>query len=139
VECYHLKDYLIKDSRVCNRKDVEKYVSSCPFLPIAEELCNSFKHARPSRSGIKIEAINVAYTVDIPLNGGEVPVTFGENPVDGDTFTINRTSRIGNIITMGKVILTIDGKTYEALDIAEKCISEWNAFIAQQKIQLLPP
>lgn len=142
IECYHIKDYLKKDSRVSSPKIVENYIGSCQFLPVAADLCNSFKHAgldHSSRSGSRIDKINMAYTVDFPLNGGEIAVPFGENPVDGDTFTINRTLRVGPVITTGRVIVTIDGKTYEALNLAEKCIKEWDAFIAQEKIQLLPP
>jgi len=119
---------------------VEKWINSSNFLSIAADLGNSFKHAgldKPPRSGNAIDQINMAYTINIPP-GCTAKVEFGENPVDGDTITFTHFPEKG-VLSTGRVVLTINGKTYEALDIAEKCIKDWDAFLISQKIQLLPP
>ncbi len=53
IECYHLKDWLKKDFRIKNPKDVERAISNSPSLSIAADLCNSFKHAWQATSSIR--------------------------------------------------------------------------------------
>src|SRR5258706_11661488 len=70
-ECYHLKDWLKKDSRIKRPKDVEDFISKSHSLSLAADLCNSLKHAglnKTPRSGMHLDQINMAYSLDIPTS-----------------------------------------------------------------------
>src|ERR1039457_3401798 len=69
IACYHFKDWIKKDSRIKQPKDVEVFISANQALSLAADLCNSLKHAgldKTPRSGMNLDQINMAYSLDIP-------------------------------------------------------------------------
>ncbi len=137
-DCYHLKDWLKKDSRVSNPQSIEAYVTSSQALSLAADLCNSFKHAgldRAPRSGATLDKINMAYSLEIPNTTEPGHIEFKQQPSDGDTFTISRSNRSGSPVATAKVVLTIGGKQYDAVVLAKKCVSDWDSFLKAAGIQ----
>jgi len=138
IECYHLKDWLKKDSRIKRPKDVENFISKSHALSLGADLCNSLKHAglnKTPRSGMYLDKINMAYSLDIPASTEPGFIKMTRNPSDGDTITISRSNRTGSPVATAKVVLTIGGKKYEAFDVATQCVKDWDAFLATQGIQ----
>jgi hypothetical protein len=138
VECYHLKDWLKKDSRIKRPEDVEDFISKSDALSLAADLCNSLKHAglnKTPRSGMHLDQINMAYSLDIPASTEPGFIKMTRNPSDGDTITISRSNRMGRPVATAKVVLTIGGKKHEVLDVAAQCVKDWDAFLAAQGIQ----
>lgn len=140
MECYHFKDWLKKDPQIKNPKDVEIFISASCALSLAADLCNSLKHAglRPNdtpRSGMHLDQISMAYSLDIPATAELGFIKFARNPSDGDTITISRSNRKGSPIATAKIVLTIGGTKYEAPDVATQCIKDWEGFLASQEIQ----
>lgn len=137
MECYHLKDWLKKDSRIKRANDVEDFVSKSQALSLAADLCNSLKHAgltKPPRSGAQLDRINMAYSLDISASEfGQV--TFTRQPSDGDTIALSGRRSSGRPIATAKVILTIGGIKYEAPDLAGRCVNEWDVFLASKGIE----
>jgi len=138
MECYHLKDWLKKDSRIKCSKDVEDFINKSHALSLAADLCNSLKHAgldKPPRSGLHLDRINMAYSLDIPASAEPGLIKITRNPSDGDTITISRSNRMGQPIATAKVVLTIGGKKHEALEVATMCVKDWDTFLKAQGIQ----
>ena len=138
VACYHLKDYLKKDHRITRRQDVEDCINASPSLKLAADIANSQKHAgldKTSRSGKNLDQINMAYSIDMPSNSEPGSIKFARNPSDGDTITISQSTRVGRPVATNRVVLTIDGKQYNVLDIATQCIKDWDAFLLNHNIQ----
>jgi hypothetical protein len=135
--CYHLKDHLKKDVAIKRPQDVEDYINKSKPLALAADLCNSSKHAglsKTPRSGGHLTDINMAYTLHVPA-GGSAKVKMKKQPRDGDTFTVVRVPVPRGIKAKAwataKVILTIGGNVYDALDLATDCVREWDAFLAR--------
>ncbi len=138
MACYHFKDWLKKDSRIKRPNDVEDFIGEHSALSLAADLCNSLKHAgldRTPRSGMHLDQINMAYSLDIPEGGEPGSVKANRNPSDGDTITISTSKRKGDPIATAKVVLTIGGKRYEAPELAAQCIEDWKAFLHTQGLQ----
>src|SRR5262249_23635002 len=100
--------------------------------------CNSLKHAgldKVPRSGMNLDQINMAYSLDLPSTIEPGQIKFERNPSDGDTITISRSNRVGRPIATARVVLTVGGKKHEAFDVAAQCVSDWDAFLLKHKIQ----
>lgn len=113
LQCYSFKDWLKKDSRVKNPKDVEDYIDSSPALSVAADLCNSFKHAgldkgKP-RSGQLLERINTAYSLVAKTHGGP-------------------------LVASTRIVITMGTENHDALDLATGCIQDWDTFLVSQNI-----
>jgi|SRR5579863_810587 len=137
MECYHLKDWLKKDSRITPAKAIEDWISNSPALSRAADLCNSFKHAgldRPPRSGAQLDQVNMAYSLDISITEPG-NVTFTRQPSPGDTLTLSRSRITGRPIATAKIILTIGGVKYDAPELASRCVNDWDVFLASYGIQ----
>lgn len=133
-QCYHLKDYLKKDPRIKNAKDVEAFINKSDALSIAADICNSFKHAgltKPPRSGRPLTKINMAYSIDTPMGitGKHLFAEFKKNPNDGDTVFVSRSNRKGVPIATATVVFTMDKLTRNAIDLARECIADWRRFL----------
>lgn len=138
IECYHFKDWLKKNSRIKRPSDVENFISRSHALSLAADLCNFLKHAgldKTPRSGMRLDQINMAYSLDIPESTEPGFIKITRNPSDGDTITISRSNRTGSPVATAKVVLTIGGQKHEALDVATQCVKDWDAFLATQGIQ----
>ncbi|MDX2080383.1 MAG: hypothetical protein SFU53_06320 [Terrimicrobiaceae bacterium] len=139
LQCYHLKDWLKKDSRIGDPKAVERWINQCEALSIAADVCNSLKHAglsQPPRSGKALEMINLAYRLDFPP-GAKTDIKFLKQPIDGDTITICRTPLAilkGKPIATAEIILTLDGVQRPALIVARQCIQDWDQFLSDNGI-----
>jgi len=117
TQCYHLKDWLIKDQSVKIVSDVEKYITGCKGLSIAADICNSFKHAgldRKSRSGKKIDEMLTHMKIDLVENRRRFE-------------------------SSSRIEIIIDGTKQDALDLADQCMIEWKAFFKQDNISLPEP
>ena len=110
--CYHLKDWLKKDSRT-SQLDVEGLINSSQALSLAADYCNSFKHGglnKNSRSGKAIQETNVHTTLDLTPKG---------------------------FVATSRLEIIIDGKSYDAFKLAADCMKEWDDFLASNSIKLL--
>lgn len=137
MDCYHLKDWLKKDSRIQNPQDVEAAIRNGPSLSLVADLCNSLKHAglnRPPKSGKQLERINMAYSLDLPASTEPGTIKMARNPADGDTITISRSNRNGPPVATAKLILTVGGQKHDAISIAAGGMREWEAFLASKGI-----
>jgi hypothetical protein len=113
-QCYHLKDWLIKDKSLL-KEDVEEFINKSPSLSLAADYCNSFKHAglkRPPRSGKLIQKINTHVNFDLTTTG---------------------------FVASSRLEITISGKKYDSLVLAENCIKDWDRFLRQNEITFPSP
>jgi hypothetical protein len=138
-QCYHLKDWLKKDSRIKHPQEIEDMITNSKALSLAADICNSFKHAgleKPPRSGMYINQINMDYSLDISNLSGPGSIKVIGTPSVGDTI------RIRNYISTekkkpkatAKLSLTVSGQKYDAIDIATQCIEEWDLFLESQNL-----
>jgi hypothetical protein len=137
IECYHFKDYLKKETRIQPPSDVEVFISANPALSMAADLCNAFKHAgldKPPRSGMHLDQINMAYSLDISATTEPGMISMTRIPSDGDTITISRSNRFGPPIATAKVVLTVGGNKHDALKAATQCIADWDRFLASKSV-----
>jgi hypothetical protein len=137
MECYHLKDWLKKDSRITPTRAIEDCITNSPALSLAADLCNSFKHGgldRTPRSGAQLDQVNMAYSLDISITEPGT-VTFTRQPSPGDTITLSRSRVTGRPIATARIILTIGGVKYDAPELASRRVNEWDAFFVSYGIQ----
>ena len=114
-QCYHLKDWIKKDSTIGSHVDVEAYIAKTRVLQIAADYCNSLKHAgldRKSRSGGQIEKINTHMSLDLTPRGW-----LGSSQVE----------------------FVLAGKKYNAYRLATDSVAAWRSFFALHKIVLNEP
>jgi len=107
-QCYHLKDWIKRDSSINLSTDLEKYINNSQHLSIAADYCNNFKRAgldNTSRLKKNIENLSTHVKFDLTKNG---------------------------FIASSKLEVTIDGEKYNSLDLAKNCIKEWNIFLKTQ-------
>jgi len=103
--CYHLKDWVINDSacEILNKKEeVENLINDSESLKVCADLCNGSKH---------LELIN-------PRSDKETKIT--------RVFTVPR--HVTDPIIARHFLIKSGPKNYEALDLADKCIKEWEIF-----------
>jgi hypothetical protein len=89
-QCYHLKDWLKKDTRIKCPQDIEDMITNSQALSLAADICNSFKHAglyKPPRSGKNINQINMDYSLHISNFSGPRSIEVKGTPSEGDTLT----------------------------------------------------
>lgn len=140
LQCYHLKDWLKKDPRIKRPQDVEDVITNSAALSLAADLCNSLKHAgldKPPRSGMSLDRINMAYSLQVPSSGAAGQIRMARNPSDGDTVALSRggvADLKGRAVATARVVLTIGGTNHDALEVATRCVSEWDSFLAVQGI-----
>ena len=82
-----------------------------------------------------LDQINMAYSLDIPASTEPGHIKMTRNPSDGDTITISRSNRKGSPVATAKVVLAIGGNKHEALNLATKCIKDWDTFLAAHGIE----
>ena len=140
LQCYHLKDWLKKDPRIKRPRDVEDFITKNAALSLAADFCNSLKHAgleKPPRSGMTLDRINMAYSLQVPSSGAAGQIMMVRNSSDGDTVALSRGGGAdvkGRAVATAKVVLTIGGTKHDALDLATRCMGEWDSFLAAQGI-----
>ncbi|OQY69064.1 hypothetical protein B6D29_00145 [Microgenomates bacterium UTCPR1] len=107
--CYHLKDWII-NSKAVKANVVHEFINKSYGLGICRNLCLGIKHfdvVNPSPP----EVANFG-------PGSRIPIVREYNYFGKDHTT--------------KVL--VDGKNYNALELAENCVSEWNRFIKKHKL-----
>ena len=105
-QCYHLKDYFKKDKKLNRSFNVEEYVNENPYLSLAADYCNTFKHGgldKKPRLGKNIEQINTHLFILHPSKTGF------------SNFT--------------RLEIRVDGKSYDVFAIASECLKAWNDFL----------
>lgn len=108
-QCYHLKDWLKKDTSLPPTK-IEDFISSSKSLSLACDLCNSFKHAgldNPPRSGKHLERINTHVNFDLGSSG---------------------------FIASARAEVTFDGEGVDTFVLATNCIKDWNLFFRENGV-----
>jgi hypothetical protein len=107
LNCYHLKDWIKEDPNAAHvRVAVEPFINSSPALSLCADLCNCQKHATLKRK---------------PRSGHDRRL--------GRRFHFN----LGNgprILSIRYEIVT-DDATYDAYDIAQQCIRDWQTFLSR--------
>lgn len=107
IQCYHLRDWLAK-SRY-DRRDVDNFVSKSPWLSLCRDLANKQKHGDIDR----YEPQN--HLVEHRVGAVETPIIKYYDP--------NRKSeRYG-------VDVEEFGTMIDVIDLADKCVKEWNKFL----------
>lgn len=109
-QCYHLKDWLKKDTKIKLILDIENYVNNSINLSLASDYCNTFKHAgldKKSKSGKTLDKINTHIKFDLTSAG---------------------------FVASSKLEITIDGQKHDAFDLATKCLDDWNNFLKLNNI-----
>jgi hypothetical protein len=147
ADCWHLKDWLGKDSRVAatlkaGAAAVDSYVNGCAYLPSAADIANSEKHAgpdlRPPRSGAQLTGVNAKFILTLPFGtdkAGLLKATLeafdgrNENLEDNDQLAIAYSNRREPAARV-EITYTVGSRTFQAFDLARKCIGEWDAFLA---------
>jgi len=103
--CYHLKDYLIKDSWLdLEKAEIENYVTSSRGLSFAADFCNTIKHgdwSKAPRSGKQLNEVRRHLSMN---------------------FTGTRW------INSSRLEIILDGKSEDGLTIATACVDDWNSF-----------
>jgi hypothetical protein len=111
--CYHLKDWIKNDPQAGKmRNEVEDYVSKSESLSICADICNGTKHLilDKSRSGTNPTFGN--HTHRVYLNNTPILVCRGYTIVAGD-------------------------KTFDAFDLAFRCMMDWHHFLSLNVIDSL--
>jgi hypothetical protein len=114
TECYHFKDWLIKE--LPNLKQaVENHISNSVPLALAADYCNTFKHAgldRKPRSGQQLVEVLQHTRMDITPKG---------------------------FVCSAQVEIKTATKSYRAFDLATDCIHDWNAFLESNNVTIPAP
>jgi hypothetical protein len=114
TECYHFKDWLIKELPHL-KQTVENYISNSLPLSLAADYCNTFKHAgldRKPRSGEHFVEVLQHTRMDITPQG---------------------------FVCSAQVEIKTTAKSYRAFDLATNCIHDWNAFLKANNITIPAP
>ena len=158
VQCYHLKDYLKKDTRITEPDDVEKWITQSRSLALAADLCNSSKHA-----GLDGTAGSQTQTTQSPATQTAKKKRLRRQPRSTETVDkIHQSTVIDfsagavhnqafaalggtTVVTVGgqrcdlskagsrqMAVITISGKEYGAVDLAGDCIRDWDLFLQSQ-------
>ena len=137
INCYHLKDWLKKDNRIKDPKNVEKYINQSKALKMAKIICNSIKHAGLDKESDKLNElakINLAIRLDVPYKqNAQAYIKAERNPEDGDTIEIFSSSKSiikNKAIATYSIIITIGDEKYNALELAVECKAEWDQFLS---------
>ena len=110
-QCYHFKDYVKKELPLLS-KPVEEFITNSFALSISADYCNASKHAgldKAPRSGEQFESILEHTRLDL---------------VDGQ-FVCSATVEIKT--TKG---------SYKSIDIATKCIEDWERFLHSNGVSI---
>ncbi|MES0205253.1 hypothetical protein [Mesorhizobium sp. LNHC209A00] len=105
---HHMLDYLRRDPSTKHLGEVGKrFAEANRALQIAALIANSVKHAGPGRDAKAetVEVVNQHYNLS--------------------TSTMDWSAQ---------VIVTVNGKQYNAFQIAKECISAWKAFLGGNQI-----
>jgi hypothetical protein len=113
MNCYHLKDWLINDTKFpASQDDIENFVNSNIELQICADICNSHKHFKLKRS------------------------RSNKNPKVHRVDSIFKIS--GKGLQMGtKFIIETSTGILDTFDLATKCKNLWEDFISKYKMKVI--
>ena len=107
VFCYHLKDWLKKDSVYpVPSQEVEDFVSQSEELSLCGDLANASKHA-------VLRGDSVRSDPNPNVQGGSVSSDLGPLKFEGSWFEV----------------VTSKGEEHDALNLADRCLCEWEEFL----------
>lgn len=110
VFCYHLKDWLKKDSvHPLPSHEVENFVSQSESLSLCGDLANASKHAVLRGGSVRADP-------NPNVQGGSVSSDFGPLRFVGSWFEV----------------VTSKGQEYDALNLANQCLYEWDEFLKKK-------
>jgi len=107
IQCYHLRDWLV-ESRY-GRRDIDIFISKSPYLSVCRDLANKQKH----KTIDKYEPQN--HFVEHKDSGILSPIVRYYDPT-------RKQNRFG-------VDVEEFGTLLDVVDLAEKCIEEWQRFL----------
>jgi hypothetical protein len=111
TECYHFKDWLIKELPNL-KQSVENHVSRSVPLSLAADYCNTFKHAgldRKPRSGQQLDQVLQHTRLDLTPHG---------------------------FVASAQVEIKTAGKSYPAFGLATDCIHDWDTFLRANNVTI---
>ena len=114
TQCYHFKDYLKKELPSLS-KPVEDFISNSFALSLSADYCNAAKHGgldKPPLSGENFEAILEHTRMDL----------------------VN-----GQFVCSATVEIKTTKGSYLSIDIATKCIEDWEGFLVSNGVSIPPP
>ncbi len=110
INCYHLKDWLIKDLPTgIKKRDIESFVGKSKNLMISGALCTGSKHLIIS---------DPRFDPSTKIGKRSVKVGLGTGPT---TISV-------------KYQINIDNKIHDAFTIATKCLKEWERFLKRNRL-----
>ena len=147
ADCWHLKDWLKKDSRIAatpraGATALDTYVNGCAYLPIAADIANSEKHAgqdrNAPRSGAQLAAVNARFILTLPLGTDKTGLVKAlEEAFEGRNENVENNDQVVFAYARRRapaarveLTYTVGARVYQAFDLAKKCIGEWDAFLA---------
>lgn len=103
IFCYHLKDYLIKETDIPKR-EIEAFITQTPSLAICADIANGTKH----------------FGIDDK-----------RNPRSGEDFRMREYVTVsGEKVGLGLLISLENGNQRKVIDLAKECIDQWAVFLS---------
>lgn len=117
INCYHLLDWLIiNNPSGYTKEDLNDFLNSHLELKICADLCNGKKHCQLNRT-----------------RSGEQPSMNGKN-----WMILTYKEELKKPITfINKYVILHQGKEYDALELAEKCMSLWRNKIREMALKAI--
>ena len=111
LHCYHIKDWIAELNKLgITKKDIDRFIKQHEELKICGDLCNGTKHCQLSK--------------DKPSWTGEQPHIISESfHSSGNNDILFKTKCKFQVLSMGKL--------YDALELAEKCMSLWDKYVEE--------
>ena len=107
IQCYHLRDWLA-ESRY-SRRDIDIFISQSAWLSLCRDMANKQKHKNID----KYEPQN--HLVEHNTSGTQIPIVRYYDP-------FRKENRFG-------VDVQEFGTLIDVIDLAEKCVEEWERFL----------
>ena len=119
VFCFHLKDWLRNDStQPLPKHEVEVFVNASESLGLCADLANATKHAVLRGGPIRRDS-------SPQIHGGNISRDFALLPN-----AIAHESVQLRFVGSWFEVATSTGKEYDALDLARRCVREWDDFLS---------
>lgn len=105
--CYHLKDWIVQDSRYQASNDVDGFINGSPALKICADICNRLKHrtlTRKTRSA-NLGAFHITQILSVFPEGAGPPLA-----------------------AISEARIDTERGTEDAYVLAAECVGEWRKY-----------
>jgi hypothetical protein len=113
IHCYHLADWIVAlHTSGVARETVNDFINGHHELRVCADLCNGTKHCRLERK-----------------RTAKQPFVAGHNLQSSGRVVDSSDGSVRPEITRCQYDVATDGEWYDALELAERCMSLWDRFI----------